>query len=480
MRKSIIFIGVFALFALILIKSPSAEIFSSISGKVVDAKTSKPLSGVYVVAETYDSGGEAISDKNGLFIIRNLKPGNYKLTFVKPKSQYIQPQSPQIDVVLPRGKNLVNVTYQMVSGGSVTGHVRGVIDSVLKNSSIGYEVTNPKQSWGGAEGIAKIANDGSFIIQGLPEGDGVTVRASVPGYVSVEKTVKVLPNETVTVDFDIQSNNLTGIRGQVTGSDGTPQKDLRIIVRRENSRDAIAQAVTDATGVFSIVGLQAGRYDVTVFYDGKFIKKTVLVISGSSAELIFIIDKVRVSNLTKIFGWLCTLVVSDAYAATETMPVANKTVNVAIAGPNACTDTQIAAIDYTYSKINWIIAEQDNCKIGPRMRDRLKLRLDGQDLVAFCPLNASACIDGFGNKGCAQTVGYAGGVAIRFCSAAFENKCGCFEAVGFHELVHTVQWSRSEKLPYTCEKIVFPCGNIPDGITLGNSCEVDASYYNIF
>lgn len=44
MRKSIIIIGVFAFLALIFIKSPRAEIFSSIFGKVVDAKTSKPLS----------------------------------------------------------------------------------------------------------------------------------------------------------------------------------------------------------------------------------------------------------------------------------------------------------------------------------------------------------------------------------------------------------------------------------------------------
>ena len=265
-------------------------------------------------------------------------------------------------------------------------------------------------------------------------------------------------------------------------SDGRPQTNAEIIVRREGARDAVAYAVTDETGKYSIIGLAAGKYNVTVFYNSSFIEHPTVVIFGSSTKLDFVLtdDDMKSSSLVKIIAWVSSFVVTDAYAAPKT-PVASKTINVTIEGPNACNNNQIAIIRGAFTAINKIVANDGDCRIGPRMRDRLKIRLNEHELVAYCPLDGSACNDGFGNHGCAKTVGF-GTIGIRFCKTAFESRCGCFEAVGFHELIHTVQWSRSENLPYTCEKIVFPCGIIPTDMVskVGDSCEVNSWYYKMF
>ncbi|HWR59817.1 MAG TPA: carboxypeptidase-like regulatory domain-containing protein [Thermodesulfovibrionales bacterium] len=308
-------IGTLLLFALVLIKAPGAEIFSSISGQVVDAKTGEAVSGVHVIARGYYSGGEATTDTKGIFSIRDLPPGDYTLTFVKTNSKYIRPETPQMNVVLPRGKNLVNVNYQMVTGGTITGKVRNVGEDILKKSSVGYELMNPKQSWGVKQGIAKIGSDGSFLIQGLPESDGVDIGVSIPGNVGIDKIVKVAPGQVVNVDFDVRWDDLTGIHGRVVTSDGNPQRDVLVHVRREGSEDIVAYAVTDEYGKYSIVGLNAGKYDVTVFINSRFIKQSVVVTSGSSAELNFVIngDTVKTSSLSKIIKWVCSFVVADAY-----------------------------------------------------------------------------------------------------------------------------------------------------------------------
>jgi hypothetical protein len=186
MLKRSIFYSIFISFCIITIFSniSSAEIYSSISGTVIGEDTQQGLDGVTVVALKIDSQNyfQAKTDTKGKYVLTNLSPGKYNIGF--EKSDYISTK-PYYEIVLPKGKNVVNVNHIMKRGGSVSGTIFKA-DGVtpMLDVKITVEVHDAPADIVYFRG--QFTDDsGKFFLQGLPESNNCVVTAEIPGRVII-------------------------------------------------------------------------------------------------------------------------------------------------------------------------------------------------------------------------------------------------------------------------------------------------------
>jgi hypothetical protein len=277
-----------------------AEIYSSISGTVKEEDTQQGLNGVTVVAFKVNSQDyfQTKTDTKGKYVLSNLSPGTYKIGF--KKSDYISTK-PHIEVMLPRGKNVVNVNHIMEIGGSVSGTVfKADGETPMPDVKITVEVHDAPIEIVSFRG--QFADDaGKFFLRGLPESDNCTVTVEMSGRGAIKKDINIIKRKiTSGIDFVIRDDDITGISGTVKSASGAfPQYYVGIIVWDSSGSKQIAQANTDETGRYSIIGIPPGVYKVTAVWVGQGVfpapgewidKSGVLVEKGKSTEIKFIFD----------------------------------------------------------------------------------------------------------------------------------------------------------------------------------------------
>lgn len=449
-----------------------AELRMSISGSVIDEKTGIGVDGVSVYAESLTSGGKAVTNSKGQFVLSGLVAGKYNLRFEKADSEYVTPEKPQIEVILKDGKNLVNINYSIIRASIVIGKITNIDDiQKLKKASVGYEVENPFPAWANKLGTVDVNENGQFTIKGLPQTGNLSMGVSVPGYLSVDKFLKIISGENrITIDIVPANNNR--IFGVVMTSDNKPIPDARILVIK--NKEAVAQAVTDSLGKYSVVGIIPGTYTITMFSDTlKASSKEVVVEENKPSECSFIINFADSSHLNFgiVLNWCMSLFATDASAAAiQTVPIFGK-VKAVIAGLNYSCADRISELQAAYSQVGSII-NSENC-MGAKLRKSLKEKITNGGIFVVCTNNESECENIFEDVGCAITYSS----KSIYCPSAFTpNICGCFNAVAFHETIHTVQTvSYFEELPYACEKLFFSSCSIipPKYANLTKQCELN-------
>lgn len=289
MRRTWIILSILFL-ATLSIQTADAEIYSSISGRVIGEDTGKGVGGVTVEAigkKRYS----AESNEDGTYIIQNvLSGGKYALHFSAMGTRYIT-ELPKIIIDVPLGKNVVNVNYVLKVGGGVSGTVYKS-DGVTPLNRVGVSVMRENTPDGEVSdatlGGALTDETGKYVVMGMTDGD-YTVWTMIPGIGVIRKDVTIEKGKTVAgVDFIFRFDDITGVSGYVRSSvDNKPIINAKVDIDIDG--EEIGYAYTDDTGRYSIVGIKHGIYSVGAFLPvGGFIeKKNILIEKGKSTEVNF-------------------------------------------------------------------------------------------------------------------------------------------------------------------------------------------------
>ncbi|MEE9613655.1 MAG: carboxypeptidase-like regulatory domain-containing protein [Thermodesulfobacteriota bacterium] len=295
-NKRAVAFSVLIAFFLMAGSNVSAEIYSSISGRVIAEDTGQGMEGVSVVLLGLGSEVErhdTITKEDGLYVLENLKPGDYLLGFGKDDIPYIQ-EMPNIFVTVPMGKNLVNVNYVFKVGGGVSGTVYDA-DGTTPLDRITVSVIVPDQPDDIDAADAELTDsNGKYLLLGLPESDKAVVTVRVRGHAKLTREVTIRKGETTpNVNFVVKWDDITGISGHVKSSiDGSPIKNAEVVLWDASEKRA-GYAYTDEAGNYSILGLPPGSYQAAAFWPGGggWVREMdILIESGKTTEVNFEFD----------------------------------------------------------------------------------------------------------------------------------------------------------------------------------------------
>jgi len=250
-------------FALTCVPQTDAPLGASIMGSntalinvTVTDDVGRLLEGATVRIEetgaTLVTGEDGTAEFTGLFADNNVTSYEYNLTVTKLN---YRGSSAKVNVT----ENETSYTTIMIFGGSIAGYVTtagppaGPVVGAVVSSARGYSTT-------------VIAEDGSYVLAGLPAGDHI-VSAVASGYVTQSKnaTVTLIP-PVVTLSFILQSQ--TGsISGFVLHNlTGEPIENASVSIQIDEQ--VTITVATGNDGSYNLTNLQEGTYRVTASKDG--------------------------------------------------------------------------------------------------------------------------------------------------------------------------------------------------------------------
>jgi hypothetical protein len=185
---------------------------ADLRGRVVDAG-GRPVEGARLqvragagMTSPTSTNGRAVSDSEGNFKVEGLAEGRYNVMaeregYVSGMSNDVEPSTPNLIITLERG-------------GTITGHVTGLAPGELA----GMTVT---ASSGRSSARANVDSDGSFTVNGVPDGVAMVsaARFMPPMRHSSSKRVTVTNGSASPVEIDFAEG--ATVRGRVT-RDGHP------------------------------------------------------------------------------------------------------------------------------------------------------------------------------------------------------------------------------------------------------------------
>lgn len=242
----------------------SAEVYTTISGYVVEDGTGAPIAGQDITAVKMNSPKTVVlrgfTDAKGLYVIHGVTSGTYSVFLENLITNDYYSYKKSKEVVVAVGKNIVNNNYTVKQAGFVSGRVfegDGITPyadvSVIASAEGGYQLS--------------VATDesGFYKIGGLPDTEEAVVGALLSGVgIKYQKGIEIVGGtETKNIDFVLKkdASNLS-IKGRVLSQTlNEPIENVVILIRGPES---LAKVDTDANGVFKIYGLPPGIYDVMI------------------------------------------------------------------------------------------------------------------------------------------------------------------------------------------------------------------------
>lgn len=261
-----------------------AELYMQISGTVVDQETGLGVekTKVLLLARTGEQNEDlkAVTETNneGRYLFDAVPPGEYALVVQTPnESNYALDLTPK-KIKVERGKNLINVNFQLEIGGSISGIVFGA-DGVTPMESVPVMAL----TLFGSKGV-KTDNQGKYLIKGLKVNVPITLRAAARGFGSVTRdNIMLLPKSVTTVDL-VFGVGPSKIEGTATDINGQPIK-TGVFVTFLSETGSVGKALSDQEGKYSITGLNSGTYKAIVMGPGYKILTidSVLISQGNNA-----------------------------------------------------------------------------------------------------------------------------------------------------------------------------------------------------
>ena len=258
---------VFVVIAVIISTNPLYPIiYGSVSGVVTDEDTGKAVPGVSVQLNGR-SNLTVVTDKEGKFLAKPLKPGHYTIYF-SPSFPYCNASGPERIFIEPGENEILNVRVKL--GGSIKGKV---LYSDSKKPFPGVSIFAFARFAGSEYDTTK--EDGSYFLGNmgrLCQSPNYYIRANcnVPNVaykvllgVIVEKRI-----ETKAADILFDLNDPTGIDGYITSSlDGKPLRDVHVAIASldkkypgSNEEVNMGDVYTNADGYYQINNLPPGNY----------------------------------------------------------------------------------------------------------------------------------------------------------------------------------------------------------------------------
>jgi len=199
-------------------------------------------------------GASAVTNSEGAFEMEALLPGRYR--FSASRSGVGEGSVEDVEV---SSRQQVRIT--MRAGATIYGRIIGLPPEE-------FALARVEASGDAGDVSGSVDSSGNYRLPGAPSGS-VVVYAEVRSYgnrsvrASKMRTVEVEPGGSENVDLTFRGD--ITIRGRVV-RDGKPLPDAHIMfVPRSEATQTFATASTDETGVYSLIGVEEGEYDVQVF-----------------------------------------------------------------------------------------------------------------------------------------------------------------------------------------------------------------------
>ncbi len=255
---------------------------SSISGRVVEKHSSKPISNAMIIMG-FDRDSNATTDADGYYHLSGLVPRRYYLNIeaegyvMKYIAGYdkkgfccITNIHRQID--LGPEEHLTGIDFEMESEGMITGRVVDPDGQPLANAKIQYILGSPYR----CDSRWRLSTDehGYYRISGINTGD-YYVKASLQNYVTARSDlIHIEAGETVQVPNIVLHLKGARIMGSITSSSGEPVRDA--VVKAVQVYGAIAMAYfhtvgearSDANGDYIIPMMGLGPLEIQVSAPG--------------------------------------------------------------------------------------------------------------------------------------------------------------------------------------------------------------------
>jgi hypothetical protein len=259
----------------------------AISGRVLEATTNQPLSGVNVMAAKKSvekpEVKTAVSGVDGSYALKGLTPGTYTLYLGRMTNYYLEQRTRE--AVVETGKDIVGFNFALKKTGSVSGRVFQS-DGATPYADVGVIAQAP-----GEYLLTGVTDAGGYYkVGGLPETGSAVVSVLAPGVGLVSKgDIKVISGQdTGNIDLVVKKDvsNLS-IKGKVVSSAAAaPVNKAKVLVVGINST---AVATSNADGDFEVYGLPSGVYDFIITADGfqTAVKENVTITEGTATALDF-------------------------------------------------------------------------------------------------------------------------------------------------------------------------------------------------
>ncbi|MFA6242104.1 MAG: carboxypeptidase-like regulatory domain-containing protein [Candidatus Hydrogenedentales bacterium] len=252
---------------------------SMVLSGLVSASDGKPLAGIHVTAHGEDdklifAGGDATTDKNGIFLIEGLPEGSYRLSahdsdyYGAPPLEGIKTGTRNASIQLTRRERIegrvVHATTNTPIGDFALGQMS---DKVLKNSGLNWPIMRRLRALVKMQSMYDPV--GKFLLQRGAAGDTyilVTAEGCAPEYVQVpEPRQDASP---ITVELKPEAR----VSGMVVSNDNKPIEGAQIydspIIASEQVEpfrmSPVAQS--DANGSFTVAGLPDGPLTLSAYH----------------------------------------------------------------------------------------------------------------------------------------------------------------------------------------------------------------------
>lgn len=247
----------------------------SIAGQVIDAVSSKPISGAIItVVDEQIILTTAVSDINGNYEIRHLHSGNFNV--IASKGNF-QTQIVGAEVI---SNQTTIVNFALIPNpGTILGKI---IDSLSLNPIAGARVSIFRGGIFIASGISD--NNGNYMIGNLAPGEYTLVATSGRNFQASSRGAFVISNITTIVNFalDPQPGDIAGIVRNA--QDGAPISGAHIFVF--SNFVLIESVLTDDSGHYTVSGLAPGNYLVLASASNFSISHTGASVSANQTTIV--------------------------------------------------------------------------------------------------------------------------------------------------------------------------------------------------
>ncbi|MCU0727161.1 MAG: carboxypeptidase-like regulatory domain-containing protein [Planctomycetes bacterium] len=293
-----------------------------VSGRVEDG-LGRPVTGVRVQAATRSSAEFALSAADGTFRIGGLAEGQTWVFAERGGDRAMHGP-----VVLGAGGEISDIVLVLKAGSRVAGRVEVAGDGSPAGGRVGYE--NPAQGFGWGGVTSPVAEDGSFVLDGVPPGNVVLV-ATVPGYPPGRSDPVTVPEGGEVEGVRIRVAAGLSLSGSVELRTGGPVDGAQIRVQGGmGGLDGSTVGQSDPGGKFAIHGLAPGRYFVSAFRDG-YTAAYVQNVDPQEGESILLVmevggeitGQVEDESGRPVAGTIVTAAAADGGRSMGVMPTAN-------------------------------------------------------------------------------------------------------------------------------------------------------------
>lgn len=237
-----------------------------VSGKVTDRDTNEPIPNqrVGLSLETQRTGYEAYTDQNGIYSIRAI-PGKAQI-YVQAKDGYlVTPSKPEYldfdtrNIIIPEGKGLANVDFQLRKGFTFTGTVLSPEGKPVDGAEIKDRMHSSKIC-GRSDENGKFTASG--IVEGKP-GEKLMIEARQET-LQLRSYLELEPKPGLDVNIIMEKYDLTAISGGVVDKQGNPIPSAKISIQRfkDVMRDRGPSTTFGYTannaGIYNIYGIIVG------------------------------------------------------------------------------------------------------------------------------------------------------------------------------------------------------------------------------